>query len=178
MPFSKPHRFPPSTSTRLGLASRMLIAVAFAGLLSGSVANAEPAPTRVLFVCQYGTVKSALARELFWRRAGARGIKAIAFSRGITPAEHLSATARTGMAADGIDPARDPLRKLAPADLRKADIVVVFNPLPPKLAARPTRDWAATPSVNDDYARARPEIDRRIDALLDEIAAMPKKRRS
>ena len=176
MPFSKPHRSRSSTSTRLRLASRILTVLAFTGLLSGSVANAEPVPTRVLFVCQYGTVKSALARELFRRRAGARGINAIAFSRGITPAEHLSAAARTSMAADSINPARDPLRKLASADLRKADIVVVFNPLPMKLATRPIRDWSATPSVNDDYASARPELDRRIDALLDEIATMPKKR--
>jgi protein-tyrosine-phosphatase len=168
-----------STFTRRGVTSKMLIVLAFACLLSGSGVSAEPAPTpaptRVLFVCQFGTVKSALARELFRRRAGQRGITATAFSRGITPAEHLSAAARTSMAADGIDPARDPLRKLAPADLRRADIVVIFNPLPMKLATRPVRDWAATPSVNDDYANARPELDRRIDALLDEIAGVPKK---
>jgi protein-tyrosine-phosphatase len=163
-------RSPSSPSTRLGIASKLMIVLALAGPLSGSVANAQRAPTRVLFVCQYGTVKSALARELFRRRAEERGIKAVAFSRGITPAEHLAAAARASMAADGIDPARDPLRKLARADLRKADIVVVFNPLPLKLATRPIRDWAATPSVNDDYASARPELDRRIDALLDEIA--------
>jgi protein-tyrosine-phosphatase len=179
MRFLKHYRHPSSTFTRLGTASKMLIVLASACLLSCSPVSAEPAPTpaptRVLFVCQYGTVKSALARELFRRRAGERGIKAIAFSRGITPAEHLSAAARTSMAADGIDSARDPLRKLAPADLRKADIVVIFNPLPAKLATRPVRDWTATPSVNDDYANARPELDRRIDALLDAIATMPKK---
>jgi len=183
MNFLKHYRRPSSTHTRLGVASKMLLVLAFACLLSGSGVSAEPAPTptpapaptRVLFVCQYGTVKSALARELFRKRAGERGIKAIAFSRGITPAEHLSAAARTSMAADGINPARDPLRKLAPADLRKADIVVIFNPLPVKRATRPVRDWTATPSVNDDYANARPELDRRIDALLDEIAGAPQK---
>ena len=174
MPISKSHRS--STLTRRGLASKLLIALALAGLSSSSSAKVQPAPVRVLFVCQYGTVKSALARELFRKRAAERRIAAIAVSRGITPAEHLSAAARTSMTADGIDPARDPLRKLAPGDLRKADIVVIFNPLPVKLATRPTRDWEATRSVNDDYPNARPELDRRIDALLDEIAKLPKKR--
>ena len=175
MPFSKPHQSPSCIFTRRGLASKILIALAFACLSSSAGASAEPPPTRVLFVCQYGTVKSALARELFRKRAGERHIRAIAFSRGITPAEHLSAAARASMVADGIDTARDPLRKLAPADLRRADIVVIFNPLPMKLVTRPIRDWAATPSVNDDYANARSELDRRIDTLLDEIAKMPKK---
>ncbi|MEO6217302.1 MAG: hypothetical protein ABIO86_14835 [Sphingomonas sp.] len=174
MPNLKSRR--PSTLTRRGLASGLLIVLALACLSSSSGAKAQPAPVRVLFVCQYGTVKSALARELFRKRAAERRIAAIAFSRGITPAEHLSAAARASMVADGIDTARDPLRKLAPADLRKADIVVIFNPLPAKLASRPIRDWEATPSVNDDYQNARPELDRRIDTLLDEIATTPKKR--
>ena len=56
-----------------------------------------------------------------------------------------------------------------------ADIIVIFNPLPPKLASRPIRDRVATPSVNDDYRSARLEPDRRIDTLLDEIAQAPKK---
>ena len=175
MPFSKSHRSPSPTFTRRGLASKLLIVLALACLSSSSGAKVQPAPVRVLFVCQYGTVKSALARELFRKRAAERRIPAIAVSRGITPAEHLSAAARASMVADGIDTARDPLRKLAPADLRKADIVVIFNPLPMKLATRPIRDWAATPSVNDDYANARSEFDRRIDTLLDEIARMPRK---
>ena len=175
MPFLKSHRSPLSTFTRHGLASKLLIVLALVCLSGSSSAKVQPAPQRVLFVCQYGTVKSALARELFRKRAAERRIPAIAFSRGITPAEHLSAAARTSMAADGIDTTRDPLRKLAPADLRKADIVVIFNPLPVKLATRPTRDWVATPSVNDDYRNARLEFDRRIDALLDEIARTPRK---
>ena len=175
MPIPKSHRSLSPTLTRRSLASGWLIVLALACLSSSSSAKVQPAPVRVLFVCQYGTVKSALARELFRKRAAERHIPAIAFSRGITPAEHLSAAARTRMTADGIDPARDPLRGLAPADLRKADIVVIFNPLPAKLASRPIRDWEATPSVNDDYPNARPELERRIDALLDEIAKLPKK---
>src|SRR3954454_12946538 len=134
MLFSKSHRSP--SPTRLRLASGLLIVLALACLSSSSAAKVRPAPVRVLFVCQYGTVKSALARELFRKRAAERRIPAIAFSRGITPAEHLSAAARTSMTADAIDTARDPLRKLALADLRKADIIVIFNPLPPKLANR------------------------------------------
>jgi len=68
-----------------------------AGLLSG-LAGASPAlagasqahiPT-VLFVCQFGSVKSSAAREIFKRRAAARGIAVNVFSRGITPEAHAS----------------------------------------------------------------------------------------
>jgi protein-tyrosine-phosphatase len=125
---------------------------------------------RVLFVCQYGSVKSAIARELFRRRARERGIHARAFSRGITPEDHVLAQLRAQLAADNLDTAKDRLRTITMADTRAADYIVIFNPLPSQYAQIPTRDWSSVASVNQQYDAARADILVRIDALLDEIA--------
>jgi protein-tyrosine-phosphatase len=126
----------------------------------------------VLFICQYGTVKSAIARELFRRRAAERGIAATTFSRGLTiAADHRSAALIAALARDGINADADPAKNLTRKDWRRADIVVTFDPLPASVKPRDLRAWTDVPSFNDAYPRGRPVLDRRIDALLDEIAA-------
>ena len=147
-------------------------------LLSGLalVVVAQPAMSRtrkvprVLFICQYGTAKSAIARELFRRRARQRGVAVTAFSRGLTLADHISPPLHQTLSADGIDPATDRATVLARRDWQHADLVVAFNPLPKDVRPANLRDWTDLGSLNDDYAHARPDLDRRIEALLDSIA--------
>lgn len=67
-----------------------------------------------------------------------------------------------------IDPRADPLRKLAAADLPRADVVIFFDKLPPSFAAADLRDWSDLPSMNADYPAARAVLAERIDRLLDE----------
>ncbi len=132
--------------------------------------SARGDPQRILFVCQFGTVKSALARELLRHRAADRGINVTVASRGITPEPHLSPAVRNQLAAERIDVDRDAVQKLTRADMKAANIVVIFNALPAAMGDVPVRDWSDTPSVNDAYPLARAELDRRIDLLLDDIA--------
>ena len=131
----------------------------------------QSAPQRVLFICQFGSVKSAVAREILRRRARQRGIAITAFSRGITPEPHLSPDVRAKLRTDGIDPDRDALQKLSEADLRAADLVVIFNPLPVEMTRAKVHDWTTVPSMNDTYPLARADLDRRIDQLLDSMVA-------
>jgi len=147
-----------------------LLALAMPFAVTKSATAAVPAtPPRVLFICQYGTAKSAIAREVFRQRAQARGIPVLAFSRGITPAEHVSPALRARLLADGIDSTRDPVRTLTPDDIRSADIVVTFAPLPNGMAGKRALDWSASPSMNDAYPRARADLIVRVDALLERI---------
>ena len=142
------------------------------GGLVPSFARASETPTpTVLFICQFGSVKSAAAREIFKRRAAARCVAVNVISRGITPEAHASPALKARLAAEGIDLDAQALTKLTPADLKAADIVVIFDPLPVNLARPDARDWTRTPSFNDDYDQARAYLDPRIDTLLDEIAA-------
>ena len=147
-------------------------------LLAGLVLIAAATPAwphprkvpRVLFICQYGTAKSAIARELFRRRARQRGVAVTAFSRGLTLADHISPALHQKLSADGIDPATDEATVLTRRDWQHADLVVAFNPLPTDVRPAHLRDWSDLGSFNDDYAHTRPDLDRRIEALLDAIA--------
>lgn len=139
--------------------------------LTGGGAWAAPrvAP-RVLFVCQYGSVKSPIAREILRRRARDRGIAVSTFSRGITPEAHLPPVIAARLLAEGIDPAREGLHRLLPIDVQAADIVVFFNPLPPSLRVPQGQDWTSVPSVLEAYPAALADIKLRVDELLDLIA--------
>jgi Low molecular weight phosphotyrosine protein phosphatase len=141
-----------------------------------TVTNCSSVPAKqdkpkILFVCQAGTAKSAIARELFRKRARERGIAVDVFSRGIILEDHISPDLRRKLVADGIDSAAEPAKVLGAADLKVADILVRFNPLPAGAVHPDIRDWSDLPSVNDDYANARNILDARIDKLLDEIVS-------
>jgi protein-tyrosine-phosphatase len=133
------------------------------------VGAAKPVP-RVLFICQAGTAKSAIAREFMRRRAREQGIAVSVFSRGLEIEDHLSPPLRSALHSEGIDPAHDQALKLVKSDLRAAVIVVFFNPLPAAMKPIAAHDWTSLPSVNDAWPKARADLVQRIDALLDEIA--------
>ena len=135
------------------------------------LAQARPRAPRVLFICQFGSVKSTISRELFRRRAAERGIAATAFSRGIHPEAHLDPHLRDRLATQGIDPARDGQHQLSRSDLHRADYTVLLDPLPPGWHGRVTRDWTDLGAFNQSYDTEEPRVKARIDQLLDEIAA-------
>lgn len=127
-------------------------------------------PVEVLFVCRYGTVKSAIAREHFRRLAAARGLRVRIQSRGITPEDHFTPALAAALADDGVDARSEVIRTLAIADLDAADIIVVFDALPVEMGSWPVRDWSDMSSMNADYVAARAVLMPRLNALLDEIA--------
>lgn len=135
-----------------------------------SVAFASRAIPEVLFICQYGSVKSAVTRELFRKAAIQRNIAVAVKSRGITIEAHLLPALKAVLASEGIDPEREPLLKLEQADLRRADITVLLDPLPLGMRARRVHDWTDTESFNQSFSSERPRLVARINALLDEIA--------
>lgn len=151
-------------SRRQAVFAVLLTAASTACVHSGT----SKAPS-VLFVCQAGTAKSPIAREIFRRRANDRGIAVSAFSRGLVIEDHVSRRLKQQLAADGINPGADPYQALTAQDWRRADILIWFNPLPPAVKHLAMRDWSDLPSFNDSYETARPILYQRIDALLDEL---------
>lgn len=149
----------------------LLIAILVAAITSPATAAARPArPTKILLVCQYGSVKSPIARELLKRRAAQLGVRIAAEARGITPERHLPEEIRQTLAAEGIDPTVEPLQQLGAADIERADLVIFFDKLPAGYAPKRSRDWSDLPSIVNDYRAARTSLDRRIDRLLHELA--------
>lgn len=127
--------------------------------------QAEHRKTNVLFVCQYGSVKSAYARERFLRLAAERGLNVSVRSCAITPEDHLPPDLEVEFERAGVDAKRQPLARLAQLDISSADVVVVFNSLPPQLVCRNVIDWTDTPSMIEHYDAARAVMAPRLEAL-------------
>ena len=149
----------------------VILGLSATAMLLANPALARPSKPTVLFVCQFGSVKSAIAREHFCKRAAERGIAVLVLSRGITPEAHLSEQTREALTAEGIDPDRQLLRQLKKADVAGADMTVFFDSLPAEFQPKQALDWTDTGSLNQSYAVERPCLIARIDALLDDIAA-------
>lgn len=153
--------------------SRRSVGLALA-LLAGPARGAVspcPAP-QVLFVCPAGTVKSAIAREMLKRGAAARGLAVQVRSRGVHPEDHLSPKLAARLAADGLDPRAEPVRAFGRSDAAGADVVIAFDEAAQAPGLEGARAWDV-PSFNGDYAHAMPALEKRTNALLDELAARP-----
>lgn len=160
--------------SKMDMTRRMFAALAAAGAMLQTASSVFAAPnghhvSKVLFVCSAGTVKSAIARELFLKRARERNIPVDVFSRGIDPANHVSPLLASRLAERAINPARISVQRLAQSDLDIADIVVVFDTLPLGLTSMAALDWTAQPSFNDHFDIAWPWAAARIETLLDEL---------
>jgi arsenate reductase (thioredoxin) len=129
----------------------------------------------VLFVCEHGVAKSALAAALFNDMAEQRGLTLRAERRSAsTPQVEPSLSTNKGMAADGLPiPVGVPLQ-LSERDIHSAlRVVTIGTSLPLTVREITTEDWADVPAVGDGYASARDMIRRHISQLLDDLAAHP-----
>lgn len=152
------------------------VVLAVALTAAGCAVQPVVKPPKILFVCQAGTAKSAIAREIFKKRAQERGIAVDVFSRGLVIEDHLSPALKENLRSNKIDTNAEPALALQPRDWAAADILVRFNPLPASVQHKDVRDWTDVPSVNDDYANAKRIMDKRIDELLNELAEKADKR--
>jgi len=146
---------------------RRAVLAALAVAAAPALARAACPPAQVLFVCPYGTVKSAIARETLKRRAADAGLAVRVRSRGLDIQDHVTAALARQLKADGVDPAAEPPRRLEPADLTPGQIVVVFDEAAqdPRLAG--ARSWDV-PSWSD-YPAAKAALSDRIAALVAEL---------
>ena len=153
------------------LSRRSTIAFVLIGLLGTLPVAAQRKLPRVLFVCQFGSVKSAIAREMLRTRAAARGLQVETFSRGITPEAHMAPALAAALMVEGIDAERQPLTALSAQDFARADIVIRFDPIPATFRVPKSLDWSDTGSFNSNWQAERTRLVVRIDALIDTLAA-------
>lgn len=147
---------------------RRAILAGLAALFAPGFARAGCAPPEVLFVCPFGTVKSAIARETLKRRAAQAGVAVRVRSRGVDVQDHVSPTLAAALAADGLNPAAEPARKLSAADLTRGQIVIAFDEAAQDPRLSGARTWDV-PSWNDAYPRAKAALDDHVTALLAEL---------
>lgn len=128
--------------------------------------------TKVLFVCQMGSVKSAIAREQLRRIVKERGLPVEVQSRGLTPANDITPELASHLKTEGINPLADPLRRFTPADAARADLSIAFDDAAKAPGLERARLWHS-PSWTDDYAHAKTVMDWHIGELADELSRHP-----
>ena len=130
--------------------------------LALAVGAREPPVRHVLFVCEHGSVKSAMAALMLDRIAAERGLPVRGMSRGIAVTDGAMPDAIAGaLAADGIDGTGFEAQPLRQRDIDEAALVVLIGvQLPPSLQpnARPFWSWSDVPAATQDYAAARAAI--------------------
>jgi len=135
-----------------------------------SAQESKPLATKptVVFVCEHGSAKSIIAAIEFESMAKEKGLDLIVLSRGTNPDAEIPKLIRDGLKADGYDAGNRKPTKVSEKDLQGAARIVSFGPdLKPWLAdGTAVLDWSATPSVSDDYQRARNYIRQQLEILL------------
>jgi hypothetical protein len=112
-----------------------------------------------------------IAAAEFKRMAAERGLDLNILARGTNPDAEIPKLVRDGLKADGVDLGALRPTKVSERDLKGAAKIVSFGPdLSPWLTDGATvADWSATPSVSEDYGRARDYIRKQLELLLKDL---------
>lgn len=163
---------------RLSVTLRTLCRVAVLALVAivagvGVAAQAPAAPARhVLFMCPHGAAKSVLASAYFERLAKARGLNVRVEARGTEPDAAVSPKVAQHLTRQGYRVPVAAPQRVTPADLAAADVVISLGcdvrGLP--VRAGTLRQWDDVPGPGEDFAGADAAIQRRVAALIDELA--------
>jgi protein-tyrosine-phosphatase len=149
-------------------------------LAGGSPARAErgdEAAKIILFVCEHGVGRSPIAAAWFNRLATARGLPHRAQFRGTDPDATIPPIVREGLTRDGFDVSALVPARVTDEDLRRADRIVVFGCLLPGRDAVESKviDVNGIPGPGEGYEQARDAIRKRVERLVDQLAATPGK---
>ena len=126
----------------------------------------------VLFLCVHNAGRSQIAMGWFNHLAGGR---AVAYSGGSEPGERVNPAAVEAMAEVGIDIAGAQPKRWTDEGVRAADVVVSMGcgDACPVYPGKRYLDWDLPDPSGKPVEEVRPirdEIDRRVRALLDELA--------
>jgi len=133
--------------------------------------DADTSRPTVLFLCVHNAGRSQMALGWFNHLAGDR---ALAFSGGSEPAEHVNPSAVAAMAEAGIDISAEEPARWTDAQLAAADVVVTMGcgDSCPYVPGTRYEDWALDDPAGkgvDDVRPIRDEIERRVRGLLVEL---------
>jgi arsenate reductase (thioredoxin) len=148
----------------------ILLALALPALFAQQ--NSTPIP-KIVFVCEHGAAKSVIAAKELEKLARERGIQVQVIARGTAPEPEIAASARQGLKREGIDVGNMTPVLVKPEDLRGATAIVSFGPDLTAIGGTKLKaqDWSATPAVGENYQAARDYIVKRVQELLDQLAA-------
>ena len=132
-------------------------------------ADAPTGASKIVFVCEHGSVKSLIAASYFNRSAEARGLPYRAVARGTAPEPTVPAPVREGLHAIGVDVSSYVPKLFQASDLKGASLVVSFDQnIAATVDGRVRQlNWDDLPAVLTNYARGRDAIVMQVDSLIE-----------
>jgi arsenate reductase len=129
----------------------------------------------VLFICVHNAGRSQMAAALLDRAAGGN---VHVLSAGTTPSNEIHLAVRDAMSEIGIDLHREHPKTLTKAAVREADVVITMGcgDTCPVFPGKRYLDWDLEDPADKPIELVRPireEIERRVQALLEEIIPTP-----
>lgn len=124
----------------------------------------------ILFVCEHGAARSAIAAAYFNKMAKERGLNYEAQFKGTDPQDSLTTGTRLGLAQDGFDVSKFKPALVTGLDVSNADRVITFDcQLPSGAHPKDVAQWDGIPPISKDYEAARDQIVSKINELLKQL---------
>jgi len=123
----------------------------------------------ILFVCEHGSAKSIVAAAHFNRIAEKEGIQIKVISRGTKPDEVVPEKINNLLNGDGFKSHTEAPVQLTAQDLKNADYVVTFNPIPSTIGSSQNIETWNIPSFEAGYPAARDSMLVHIRKIIERI---------
>ena len=122
----------------------------------------------IVFVCEHGGARSAIASVYFNKMAKEQNLQYRSIFRGITPDSTISQATRRGLDADGFETAALSPVALTSNDIGPSTLLISLDCKPPT-SYHTTKEWSGIPAISTDYAVARDEIVKHLNQLIGEL---------
>jgi arsenate reductase (thioredoxin) len=151
----------------------LLPGAALSSVMAQEATKPSSTTPQVVFVCEHGAAKSIIAASHFNKLAAERGLPHRAISRATNPDPAIASKVIEGLQGEGVPIVQSKPQLVSEQDTAKAAKVVTFGCKLPK-PNTPILDWADAPSPSANYSVASKDIQKRVEALVDQLAAEAK----
>ena len=127
----------------------------------------------ILFVCEHGAGRSAIAASYFNKRAEKLGLEYHAIFRGVEPQEALGESTKNGLIKDSVDVTNLIPIKISRKDAEDAYKLITLDCSLPETFNKVDMQWSGIP-MNGNYEISKSEIALKVDSLITKI---PKNKR-
>ncbi len=124
----------------------------------------------ILFVCTHGAARSPIAAAYFNKLAKENNLNYHAVFRGTEPDEALTPETINGLTEDGFNVNDWMPKKVSNQDIGKAYKIVTFDcSVSSKKYSATEEQWNGTPSISEDYNKARNVIKGNVEQLIERL---------
>ncbi|MBY0434429.1 MAG: hypothetical protein K2U26_09990 [Cyclobacteriaceae bacterium] len=142
--------------------------IMFVSIFSWRKGETQEVKKTVVFVCEHGGARSTIASAYFNKLAKEHNLPYQSVFRAIVPDSTISKETRAGLTADGFATASLVPTALTSKDTRESTLLISIDCSMPT-SYHVDQVWRGVPAISQDYAKARNEILKHLDKLIEEL---------